>query len=523
MSEHQDIILEDTRVSENEDFEKINKLYNSTCTKKYAKVLDWKNELFWKDLPNPKNNSFNKKIKASKSEYVSIQTLDSLFGDVLPKLLDNKPTTMKLNDETKYLLQKYFNIWKNAVLLKRDLVKERENEQNQQLKLEALIKKLKKRNRKNEKLKKLEDSKSDESFLEKPKHIFKETSTIYKNRYDAQKTIIQMQKAKLEEQSKIIQDLKVGIISDDLLKSIENTKTNIREIFGNCSTKIKYKIPLILSDESRFLVNSHRVPKIVQKLEHRALERAQNREMILERKRIIEEARQKMLQEAIEKKRVLEEEEKRRSLELMKERRQKELEAEKIRQANKQKYMEKLNKAVGFHNKLLLKQNLRKLFKNILIARKNNFVAVEHYQHKTMKKCFDNWQILVESTYKLKYQKADAHFEYVLLRTSLKIWQKVRFESIRNMQVAEDFFDFRLTSNIFIHWNRYVCIQYMREHKNLKIAETHFKRRLLFHYFYLWRSLKTVNELEKAKELKKAKWRSKVWEILPDYKPPEDF
>lgn len=48
-------------------------------------------------------------------------------------------------------------------------------------------------------------------------------------------------------------------------------------------------------------------------------------------------------------------------------------------------------------------------------------------------------------------------------------------------------------------------------------------RCLLFNCFYQWRSLKAVLELEKAKELKKQKWREKVWEILPDYRPPEDI
>jgi hypothetical protein len=43
-------------------------------------------------------------------------------------------------------------------------------------------------------------------------------------------------------------------------------------------------------------------------------------------------------------------------------------------------------------------------------------------------------------------------------------------------------------------------------------------RRILFHCFYQWRSL----QLERSKEMKKKKWREKVWEVLPDYKPPTD-
>lgn len=49
-------------------------------------------------------------------------------------------------------------------------------------------------------------------------------------------------------------------------------------------------------------------------------------------------------------------------------------------------------------------------------------------------------------------------------------------ESIRNMQVAEDLYDLRLTSNIFIHWYRYVCKQIVLEGHKMKIAEKHHKR-----------------------------------------------
>jgi hypothetical protein len=33
--------------------------------------------------------------------------------------------------------------------------------------------------------------------------------------------------------------------------------------------------------------------------------------------------------------------------------------------------------------------------------------------------------------------------------------------------------------------------------------------------------LPAVLQLERSKEMKK-KWREKVWEVLPDYKPPTD-
>lgn len=44
------------------------------------------------------------------------------------------------------------------------------------------------------------------------------------------------------------------------------------------------------------------------------------------------------------------------------------------------------------------------------------------------------------------------------------------------MQVAQDLYDFRLTSNTFIYWHRYVCSQITLRNKQSKIAEGHYKR-----------------------------------------------
>ncbi|XP_072378211.1 uncharacterized protein [Diabrotica undecimpunctata] len=500
-----------------------------SCPKEYSSLLDWSNESFWKDLPNPKHNaSTNKPTKSINNKPSNKISIEAVFGDLL-KTNPNQ-NNQKINEQehlfikkTQFLSEKYFNIWKTAVELKKEQKRQEESKLKQTTKLDTFMKQLKKR-KKSEKMEvNIQEEKAKIRVVKDVSSGIVKPCSSFKNRFDAQKSIIEIQKSKLEEQNRIIQELKLGIINDDLLKSIENTKTNIREIFGSCSGKIKYKIPLILGEEPKFSITSHEAPKIVQKMEQRALERAQNREIILERKRLIEEKRQRMLQEAIERKRVLEEEEKKRSLELIKERRRKEMEMEKIRYINKQKYMEKLNTAVEFYNRLLLKQSLIQLYSYMKDGRDKYFLAVDYYEKKILKESMVSWQQVVESAYKVKYEIADAHFEYKLLKKSIQCWREIHIESIRNMQVAEDLYDFRLTSNVFIHWNRYVCIEFMKQHKMMKKAESHYKRWLLFHYFHLWRSLKAVNELLKAKELKKAKWRQKVWEILPDYKPVIDI
>lgn len=49
-------------------------------------------------------------------------------------------------------------------------------------------------------------------------------------------------------------------------------------------------------------------------------------------------------------------------------------------------------------------------------------------------------------------------------------------ESLQNQQAAQDLCEMRLGSRCFIHWHRYVCIQYVIEEKNMKKAEKHYNR-----------------------------------------------
>ncbi|KAJ8976197.1 hypothetical protein NQ317_002247 [Molorchus minor] len=63
-----------------------------------------------------------------------------------------------------------------------------------------------------------------------------------------------------------------------------------------------------------------------------------------------------------------------------------------------------------------------------------------------------------------------------LLNFNMKFGIVFFIESKRNMQVAEDIYDLQLTSNVFNHWNRYVCSQFILQHKRMKKAESHHNR-----------------------------------------------
>lgn len=288
------------------------------------------------------------------------------------------------------------------------------NKPNQQEKLEAFI----------EKIKDMKNKEASKKSIEFERNSGKSRSS-FKNRFMAQKNIIDIQKAKLDEQNKMIEELKLGIMREDILKSIEHTKFNIREIFANCSEKIKCKVPIACDQENKFNVSIQKAPKIVQRMEDRAVERARNREVILERKRLVEEMRRKMLEEAIENKRVLEEEERKRTLEIMKEKRKKELQLEKIRHEKRKIYEEKLHKAIDFHEFLLKQQCLRKLYNNVIFSREKYLIAVEHYRKKVLGESMNMWINFVDGLYVVKYEMADAHFSYKIFRYCIEMWKQV--------------------------------------------------------------------------------------------------
>lgn len=247
------------------------------------------------------------------------------------------------------------------------------------------------------------------------------------NRYNAQKTIIETQKQKLEEQNKLIEELKLGIIKEDLFRSINNIKVDLHEIFGDCTDKTKLlKIHLNLSENrEKFMLNSQKAPKFVHQMEEKAVQRAQNRELILERKRIIEEHRRRLLEQALENKRVLEETEKRKHLQLMAERRKRELELEKLRQANKERFLNKVEKADCLYKRTILRHSFRKLIYNCRNNQHNQLVAVQHHESTLKQRYLYKWFDLVDDLWKLKNHIADALHSHTLLRQVFRMWHAV--------------------------------------------------------------------------------------------------
>lgn len=349
------------------------------------------------------------------------------------------------NDSYENLTKKYFIQWhefvKNKNLLKRAFAnwkvysatnKLKNSTPSKSEKIENLIEALQKRKVSKTNTKNRSSNIEDKQVrtVKERKPINSKESECYKNRFETQKEIIEMQKAKLAEQTKLIEDLKLGIMQDELLQSIKKTKDTIREIFGNSSIAVKCKtIPEAAMDHDELLnliIKSNKAPKFLQEMEKRALERARKREIISERKRIIDEERKRLTEELVEKKRVQDEDEKKRSLEAIKEKRRMEFEMQKIRQLNKEIYLKKLKIAQNHYNKKLLQRGMNGLQYNVYIAQNNAIRSEVFCERKIERKYFNYWLKYLDEKYREGFEKSETFYNGKILKKAFLGWKQVR-------------------------------------------------------------------------------------------------
>ncbi|KAF5308499.1 hypothetical protein FQR65_LT06164 [Abscondita terminalis] len=413
-------------------------------------------------------------------------------------------------------IEKCFKAWKKYVYNKK---KNFNKELQQSEKLEAFIKSLK-----NVKQKSLTE---DENKLERrPKQYAKESQFMH--RFQAQKEIIQMQKQKLNQQQNMINQLKLGNLDLAIDESMEQTKKNVTEIMRNCSVKVRCKIKsnVFLENINKDLlelgIKSDKVPKIIREMERRAVDRERRRQLISERKKILDATKKKAIENEILEKTTQDEEKRRQCMEELQKRREAQLKFYRQVKINRERMLHNTAIAKDFYEKKLKQFTINALRRLIQIKNDNFIKSKVYYEIKLIRKGFKYWkQFITEIEYKRNYNALQL-YNGKMKKKLFFGWFKIYVLSIQHLQVAEDFYTMQLERRMFHRWSCYTYTQQYIETKNTQKALRHYQNWILLHYFYQWRALPAILIIERAKEEKKRKWREKVWEILPDYKPVID-
>lgn len=77
----------------------------------------------------------------------------------------------------------------------------------------------------------------------------------------------------------------------------------------------------------------------------------------------------------------------------------------------------------------------------------------------------------------------------------------------------------RLAERTLRHWDGWTRHQKCVEAVRMRQAEAHYEWHLKWRVLDHWQRLRQMLQLEKETDERRQRWRVKIWELLPDYRP----
>ncbi|XP_023373590.1 coiled-coil domain-containing protein 191 [Otolemur garnettii] len=371
----------------------------------------------------------------------------------------------------------------------------------------------------------------------------------FHNRHVLQQQLIEKQKKKLQEQQKTILELKenqrlaearwaaerVAAVTDTHRRPLSNP-TGEEDPKGVCQMLLNSPVASSgtegsRSDSCNSLSGHRRNPKqlmavhpIVKAMEERAIQRAERRRILAERKKKQEEEKLAQLKAQEEERQKREAEEKEAELE----RKREEKKLKKMKELEKQMRIERNQQleavAKEHYNKVLLRKKGLEPWKRLRMRSKENMqLAEEHHSLALQRKCLLTWFHCSQESLARKMTRANQFYSQILLRRVIQSWLQHLTdlkEEVRKLCVHF------LRKKIFTAWFKMVReakIDYQSKHE---IAVEHSDRRILWITFQTWKKFPKLMKEERIKEERRQQLRRRVAEILPDFQvltPTSDY
>ncbi|XP_046739132.1 trichohyalin [Diprion similis] len=346
-----------------------------------------------------------------------------------------------------------------------------------------------------------------------------------KHRLNAQRKIIAEQKAKLAEQNRIIEDLKLKQIEKETRHASRDTINVAKEVLTHFGGRTRRTLIKLIRDEGckdKSIVEPPRLPsppKFLIRMEARAearrerVKRAQE-----EREKKMEEKRKKEESE----RRAEDEERKRLQLEAQKEARRlrEEQEQRRAREAERTKHLNQI--ADDFRRKYLLRRYMMEPFFR-LIDTKYNYIKIadDHYHGSLLRRTLGIWLKETHERISVKMDLASAVYNRNILWYAFRDWRDFARSEAKKMQVATDFHAMRLQEKCLRVWNAKTVESKIQTLNDEQLAREHYRKRLRAKYFAKWKDYPTIARDIKEKEKRKDKWRELVQRVIPDFDPKQ--
>ncbi|KAJ0175494.1 hypothetical protein K1T71_008653 [Dendrolimus kikuchii] len=438
-----------------------------------------------------------------------------LKNTTIDNILNVTPIRMTFNDKREKLIRKYVNKWKDYVCKRQDFIAHQRQET-----LNNFLEKLAK--------KKLDINKSVDPHT-KAKLVARDYST-YQHRYKMQKHIIALQKAKLEEQNRLIDELKYNKILEASRDSVDAMRDEIRKTYFEIDRQLKPKIKCLTNelkipeiDASSLVLHCLKVPQFLQRMEKRAREREEKHAMIRERRRQMEEERIRLKQQAELAKAEMDKEEKMKRIKELREKRKR----EKIENIRKKQFAERMRALtvmadLHYEKYLMAKYGIRPLKKLLELKRDNMEKAKAHYKFQLTKNVFLHLMWYTEDMWFERTFKAVEFYRKNILRKVFEGFKKNHHEYVLKKQVADDYYDLYVTQLAFRNFRKAIDLLKRENESKMHKAILYHNWNIIFKTFTCWRTLPALNALKREQEARKARWREKVLQVVPDYTPPDD-
>ncbi|XP_001869875.2 uncharacterized protein LOC6053860 [Culex quinquefasciatus] len=356
----------------------------------------------------------------------------------------------------------------------------------------------------------------------------------YEHRLKVQQDIIELQKLKLERQERIITELKLSKFSEAAKISKMEIQSELHKAMRTGHVRLRAKAKCIQivgnmkndtseEDEMRKLqAQGLMIPKFLAKMQQRAFERSQRHQEAKERRLRMEKEREENKVAAEEAKRLEDEEDRKKRYREMREKRKIEKLQKIIREQERQAWI--ANNQIAKEFRLLkLKRFAILAFKLLLgIRRDNERRALAARKRYYKRKYFRRWWGLTNSVWEGKKQRADELANAKVMRLGMNAWKEFCHEQRKKMQVAMDWWEVRQTEKVISVWVGRTKQSLLILQGKMSHASAHYEWQLKWKVFERWQRLHIILKIEKETEQRRQRWRMKIWELLPDYKPIEE-
>ncbi|KPJ20971.1 hypothetical protein RR48_00706 [Papilio machaon] len=148
--------------------------------------------------------------------------------------------------------------------------------------------------------------------------------------------------------------------------------------------------------------------------------------------------------------------------------------------------------------------------------------AKSHYLFQVKKNVFLHWMWYTEDMWLERNYMAEDFYRKKILRKTFNSFKQNHRDYKLKLQVAEDYYDLYVSQLVFREFRK--GIELIKKEYEMKWykAEIYHNSNLLFKTFTCWRALPALNALIREQEARKLRWREKVLQVVPDYKPPEE-